>query len=47
MGDRPPLMYMNNIGDGSMVKSMLDGKDMYGDSMSDTASVMSAHSVQG
>ncbi|XP_067938345.1 uncharacterized protein [Watersipora subatra] len=41
------LLYLNNINDGSLVKTMMEGgKDMY-DSMSDTASVMSSHSMQG
>ena len=41
------LMYMNNINDPSLVKQMMDGgKDMY-DSMSDNASVISGHSMQG
>ena len=40
-------MYMNNINDGTLVKTMMEGgKDMY-DNMSDNASVMSGHSMQG
>lgn len=40
------LMYMNNINDPNLVKQMMDGTklEMYD---SDTASVMSGHSMQG
>lgn len=38
---------MNNINDGSLVKTMIEsGKDMY-DTLSEAGSVMSAHSMQG